>query len=114
MLIHEKPIDWYIEKLKRGEHFSLAGYSDAEFFCMMGIRKNQFSGLGQQLCPEHGKKLTEIMQRRQHDPRWMFAIPKCLWTAVLQFRKNPASPYNIDSWLEKNGISIEVLLYPFL
>lgn len=101
MIIHEKTIEWYIEKLKNNEYFSLAGYSDAEFFCMMGIRIGGSTGLGQKLTREQGEILKEIMQRRQSDPRFMFAIPKCLWDIRgLKWHK-------IDDWVKENNINIE-------
>ena len=102
MIIHEKTIDWYIEKLKNNEYFSLAGYSDAEFFCMMGIRIGGSTGLGQKLTREQGEILKEIMQRRQTDPRFMFAIPKCLWEDVKALKW-----HRIDDWMEANNIEIE-------
>lgn len=78
MTILEKDIYFYVDRLKKGKYFCFPGYSDAEFFCMMGIRLGCSTGLGQLLDGEHGKKLLDVMQRRQHDPRWFFAIPKCL------------------------------------
>ncbi len=102
-MIHEYPIDFYIDKLKRQEYFCLPGYSDAEFYSMMGIRIGSKTGLGQILSKEHGVKLLDVMKRRQNDPRWLFAIPKCLWD-LPYFSK----PYlTIDKYLERNRLDIE-------
>lgn len=101
MLIHEYPIEWYIAKLKSRKYFCLPGYSDAEFYSMMKLRLNTQTGLGQMIRATHGDLLTGVMQRRQRDKRWLFAIPKCLSELPL-FEKYP-----VDSFLKENNISIE-------
>lgn len=100
MKILELGIDYYVDRLKKGRYFCFPGYSDAEFFCMMGIRLGHSTGLGQILDGEHGKKLLDVMQRRQHDPRWLFAIPKCLW-GLPQFSEG-----RIDTFLQRNNVDI--------
>lgn len=78
MRIIEKDIQFYIQKMKLGEHFSIAGYSDAEWFCMVKHRLKQTSGLGQIFSGPHGDLLTDIIKRRQHEEDFLFAVPKCL------------------------------------
>jgi len=36
---HDKPIEFYIDQMYQHQEFSIAGFSDAEFYCMMGIRE---------------------------------------------------------------------------
>lgn len=101
MIIREKPMSWYINRLRRGMSFCFPGYSDAEFYSMMGVRAGDTSGLGQVLDPTHGKRLIDVMRRRQKDPKWFFAIPKCLWSLPV------FEAYSIDTFLREQGIQIE-------
>lgn len=103
MLIHEHPIQWYIDKMIHGETFCFPGYSDAEFFSMMGIRLNNLTGLGQVIHYATGQKLLDVMQRRQASKDWLFAIPKCLWD--LPQLTPPAT--TIDTYLKKHKVKIE-------
>ena len=32
------PLEWYVDRLKAGDHFTFAGYSDAEWYCLLGLR----------------------------------------------------------------------------
>ncbi len=101
LAINERPIGFYLGRLIQGQYFCFPGYSDAEFYCMMGIREGNKTGLGQILSKEHGDKLTNVMRRRQKDKRWFFAIPKCLKDLPV-FQASP-----IDKFLEGNGIKVE-------
>jgi hypothetical protein len=94
-------IDWYVEKIIRKDYFAFPGYSDAEWFCILEQRVGNTTGLGQILSPTHGKKLAQILVRRQHDPRWLFALPRCLWR-MAQFSNN-----SIDDFLIRSNIEIE-------
>lgn len=73
-----QPLEWYVERLKAGEPFTFAGYSDAEWYCMLGLRAGKTTGLGQVLDPAHGKLLDRVLRRRHADPRWLTAVPECL------------------------------------
>lgn len=77
--LHHKKIDFYLDHIKEDNTFSMAGFSDAEFYCMMGIREGEETGLGQTLNEEHGKRLIDVLQRRQLDDDFLVAIPQCLW-----------------------------------
>ena len=48
MIIHNEPIEFYINKLKNGEYFSNPGFSDAEWLAMekTRIRPNENNGIG--------------------------------------------------------------------
>lgn len=78
MKIHSKTIDYYINRLRRNQYFSLAGYSDAEWYCIMGKREGELTALGQRISAVHGLKLLEVLRRRQYTPNFLFAIPCCL------------------------------------
>lgn len=101
MTIHEKPIQWYVDRMKNGDPFSFAGYSDAEWFCMFGLREGCKTGFGQTISKAHGLKLHDVMVRRQSDLRFLFAIPKILWTLPV-FDRN-----FIGKYLKHHGIKIE-------
>ena len=99
--IHEMPIIYYVDRLREGDYFSFAGYSDAEWYCILGIREGDRSGLGQIFSAEHGKRLADVIQRRWNDPRFLFAIPKCLWE-LPHFCKE-----SIDIFLRRRQIQLE-------
>ena len=101
MLIHEKPITWYVEKLARGEPFSFAGFSDAEWLCVLSLRLGAQTALGQTISREHGWRLAEVLHERQADPRFLFAVPKCLW------ERDIFGDGCIDRWLANHDIIIE-------
>lgn len=82
MIFHEKTIEYYIDRLKNGDHFAVAGFSDAEWFCILGQlggRVGEKTALGQTICDQHGRVLLDVLRRRQHDPNFHIAIPKCLF-----------------------------------
>lgn len=99
--IHEMPISYYVNRLKTNDYFSFAGYSDAEWYCILGIREGDKSGLGQIFSKEHGCRLEEVIRRRCNDPRFLFAIPKCLWE-LPHFCKE-----SIDIFLRRRHIQLE-------
>lgn len=78
MLILEEPISFYIKKMQRNEYFSLAGFSDAEWFCLLGQRNDCKTGLGQTLSSEVGKDIAKIFRKWIYDPSFMFATPKVI------------------------------------
>lgn len=80
MLIHHESIKHYVDWMRQGQHFAFAGFSDAEWYCVLGQKENQRTGLGQVISAAHGKRLWDIIKRR-HTERWfLFAVPKCLWS----------------------------------
>lgn len=81
--------------------FSLVGYSDAEWYCVLGKRINERTGLGQIIDANHGKKLCEILERRQKCENFLFAVPRCLGQ-LPEF-----DTYDIEDFLEKKGIELE-------
>lgn len=103
MRLHEKPIEWYVDRLARGDHFSLAGYSDAEWLCVLGYRLGETTGLGQVISAEHGDLLADVLHRRRRDKRFLFAVPKCLVDASRPVFGDGC----IDWWLGHNDLRIE-------
>ncbi len=80
VLIHCESINHYVDWMRNGQHFAFAGYSDAEWYCILGQRDGCKTGLGQVISREHGVKLFDIIKRRWGDKRFLFAVPKILWT----------------------------------
>lgn len=101
MQIHCESINHYVNWIKEGQHFAFAGYSDAEWYCVLGHKEGKKTGLGQTISAEHGKRLWDIIKRR-HKERWfLFAVPKVLWT-LPGFAEG-----QIDWFLGKNDILME-------
>ena len=80
MKIREESISHYLDWMRKGQPFAFAGYSDAEWHCVLGTRAGEKTGLGQILCPRHGKRLLDVLRKRQSDEWFLFAIPKVLRT----------------------------------
>lgn len=101
MRIRNESLNHYLAWLVSGQHFSLVGFSDAEWYCLLGLREGERTGLGQVISGTHGKRLLDVLQRRQHDSRFLFAIPACIYS-LPGFAEG-----QIDWFLGKHGISIE-------
>lgn len=101
MKIHEESIGHYLAMLHAGQRFSMAGFSDAEWYCILGLRHGEKTGLGQVLDSGHGQLLLGILRQRQSDPRWIFAVPKCLY-GLPSFCN-----HEIDWFLGRENIRIE-------
>jgi hypothetical protein len=109
LMLHRKEMDYYITRLKRGMYFSLAGYSDAEFYCMMNKRIGTKTGLGQILDSTHGDKLFEVLDRRQLDLRFLISIPQCLWD-LPEFSKNSIGDFFLKEDLEIEAYERDMIL----
>lgn len=103
MRLHVKPIEWYVNRLQNGDHFSFAGYSDAEWLCILGLREGGHTALGQTLSSAHGSLLAAVLRRRQHDKRFLFAVPICLLDGSMDVFGDGI----IDWWLGKHSIIME-------
>jgi hypothetical protein len=77
--IHKESIGHLCLWIAAGKRFSFAGFSDAEWFCIFGERHGEKTGFGQVLDREYGKRLLDIIRRRQADDRFIFAVPSCLY-----------------------------------
>ena len=82
MRIYQESIHHYLAWIRNGTRFSFAGFSDAEWYCLLGQKAGEKTGLGQVLSPKHGLRLLDVLKRRsapQAGRRWLFAVPRCLW-----------------------------------
>ncbi len=101
--IHELPIQYYIKRLEDSEYFTFAGYSDAEWFSIIKHQIGNTTGLGQIIDEETGERLLSILVRRQRDPDFLFAVPKCLW--VSPYFMLSGIPLMIESTLDMFEVS---------
>ncbi len=101
MLIHPESINHYMNWIREGQHFAFAGFSDAEWYSILGMKHGMTTGLGQTISYEHGKKLFDIIKRRHTEKWFLFAVPKVLWT-MPGFAEG-----QIDWFLGKNDIVLE-------
>lgn len=85
MLIREESINHYLEWIKAERQWCLPGFSDAEWYCILGLREGDRTGLGQIISKEHGRKLADVLRRRQGDPRFIPAVPKCIFNHNVPF-----------------------------
>lgn len=92
-------IQYYIRRLMNDEFFSIAGFSDAEWFSILGIRDGDTTGLGQIINTDHGKRLLQVLIRRDDDPLFLFAAPDCLYKIPELYRGIP-----IDDLIDQVGI----------
>ena len=77
-LVHRTLPEW-VEMMREGEPFVQVGYSDAEWYCILGNQIGETTGLGQVITAEQGQLLSGIIKRRHDDHRWHFAMPEALW-----------------------------------
>ena len=75
----EQPIEFYLDKMQRGNPFAQAGFSDAEWYSILRKRTGERTGLGQIIDAKHGELLLDVLVRRKDDPKWFFAMPEALW-----------------------------------
>lgn len=103
-------LDWYIDKLKSGEHFSLARYGDGEFLCMWG--KNGGNSNGCRYSPELREALLDSM-KREDDPSFIYGVQRVLPQDANRIQKEYP---NID-WHDSEFLSEAVAegsLFPFI
>ena len=103
MKIYNESIGHLCQWIAGGKRFSFAGFSDAEWYCIFGERHGQKTGFGQTLNRDHGRRLLDILRRRQDDQRFVFAIPRCLYE-LPSFCNG-----EIDWFLGRENIKIEAL-----
>ena len=103
--INQHPVDFYINKLKNNEYFSMPGFSDAEWLAMekTRIRPDENNGLGNrtgggQLYTETiGNQLTDAM--RIYDDNYYKMIPLGMWEEKWIYGKD-----RMERFLSENGI----------
>ena len=100
--ILKKTIDWYVNKMQRGECFSFPGYSDAEWFSILHYDEGKATGLGQILHGPTGDRLLESLVRHDGDPAWMPAVPDVMWTGGDM--QTAEIGLRIDNLIKKHGV----------
>ena len=105
MKFNHHPVDYYVQRLRRGDHFAFPGYSDAEWFCILRHDTHKTTGQGQQLDDATGRRLLRIIKRRCLDSRFLFAVPECMWH--LEDFQSANIPFRIQRELEMNSIEVE-------
>ena len=93
-------IEYYLERIRKREYFCFPGYSDAEWYCMLGYRVGGETALGQKITKEQGTLLLKILKRKHTDPRWLFAMPEALWTTVHTLKDG-----KIPHFFKKQGLT---------
>lgn len=68
-------LQYYVDKLKRSEKFSLARYGDGEFYCMWGKQGQNSNGC--RYSPELQQALHDSMNH-QYDPTFIYGMQRVL------------------------------------
>lgn len=68
-------LQWYVDKLKRGEKFSLARYGDGEMLCMWGKEGGNSNGC--RYSPELREALLDSMKHK-NDPSFIYGMQRVL------------------------------------
>lgn len=114
MTILEKDITWYIDQFDRP--FSFPGYSDAEWFCMIGEREGDRTGQGQLLSTVVAQSLKESL--RHHDDRFFPAFPKILNSFPQGERIRELADGSNQTWYERDMVTDDLAakagLYPLI
>jgi len=127
MKIINESIGTLVGWMREGRHFSIAGYSDAEWHCVTGTREGETTGFGQVLSMHYGQRLLDVLLRRRVDlvgqrGKFNIAVPRCL------FELPWFSDGQLDWFLGSQGLRLEALerdmltddlaragdLYPFI
>lgn len=74
--MREEPLEFYVDKLKKGEHFSLIRFGDGEFYCLWGLGGTQNSN-GCRYTPELRQDLADTF-RHAGDPSFLFGMQHVL------------------------------------
>ncbi len=82
MKINKESVNHYCKWIADGRPFSFAGFSDAEWYCILGHRAGDKTGLGQVIDYQHGLRLAVVLTERDRDKQFLQAMPKCLWPSL--------------------------------
>ena len=63
MLIRRHPIDHLCAMIRKRRYLSVAGFSDAEWFCILGGREGEKTALGQTLTAAHGDSAQSPLRK---------------------------------------------------
>lgn len=102
-------LDYYVDKLKKGEHFSLARYGDGEFLCMWGKKGGNSNGC--RYSPELRQALLDSLEHKD-DPTFIYGMQRVL----PQDKARAEHEYDVD-WHDSEFLSEAVAngeLFPFI
>lgn len=101
MIVHNHPLDWYVEKLKNREYFSQGMYGDGEWLAVFHDRIGGENAEG----TVYTKELCDALAHSLHyvSPTFYFSTPEGLRDA----RLSGIGEARIDKWLKKEGLEIE-------
>lgn len=103
-------LQYYVDKLKNGEKFSLARYGDGEFYCMWGRQGENSNGC--RYSPELRQALFDSMNH-QYDPTFIYGMQRVL----PQDQARAEKEYPETDWHDSEFFSevvAEGKLYPFI
>lgn len=101
MIVHEKPVSWYLEKIRNKEYFSQGMYGDGEWIAMF---HEKIGGMNAENTV-YSKELCDALEASMSfdDPNFYFSVSSCLrradWTGIGEGK--------IDSWMKARGLENE-------
>src|SRR6185295_2840841 len=102
-------LQWYVDKLKKGQKFSLARYGDGEFLCMWGKKGENSNGC--RYSPELREALLNTMNHKD-DSGFIYGMQRVL----PQDMKRAEKEYAVD-WYDSEVFGEAVAqgkLYPLI
>ena len=103
-------LQWYVDKLKKGEKFSLARYGDGEMYCMWGKQGQNSNGC--RYSPELREALLGSMNHK-NDPTFIYGMQRVL----PQDKKRMEEQYPDIDWHDSEIFGEAVAngeLFPFI
>jgi len=101
MVIHNKPISFYTDKLRNNEHFSLGCYGDGEWLGILKERVGFTTTIGTTFTPDLCDALAESLHYKSDN--FLFSSSEVLknakWTGIGEAR--------IDGYLKAHDLNIE-------
>ena len=73
MIVHEKPLSWYVDKLKAEDYFSIGRYGDGAWIAIAGLSNGLPNAEGGIFTPEMGEALHKLLD--YNSPSYYFSIP---------------------------------------
>lgn len=101
MIIHDYSLEWYVEKLEKGETFSMGMYGDGEWLALFKERVGKTNAEDTVYTEELCDELIESMSF--FSPSFYFSSPSVLkradWSGIGEGK--------IDAWLHARSLNIE-------
>ena len=99
MIIHDKPLEYYIDRLKNNEYFGMSMFGDGELIGIFDERTGRENAEGTTYTIELRDALRESL--RFKDENFIFSIPAVVQTDEV------FGPKKLDNYLKANEIDIE-------